>query len=245
MLSFKDLRCLLLLGNLFIIVSCATTNNKEVVEAKSEIIDNNEQINTAGSDGNKDLSVANKNLINLNLIDPMKSVSIPLSLIQGYDETTNLLLQKKNQKAVNRLEQLQQSHPDFSGPSYRLARVYQLQEKSTEAISAINFATKVNPNNYYAFNLKGLLLRENGDFEGSKQAYLEAIRIYPNYLNSELNLAILADMYLYDLSLALKHYERYMQLAKQLETSGDKHTIKQKKVSGWIADLKRRMPKDN
>ena len=46
-------------------------------------------------------------------------------------------------------------------------------ENVIEALAAINTAIKINPKNYYALNLKGLLLRDKGEFLNKKYFHLK------------------------------------------------------------------------
>jgi len=164
--------------------------------------------------------------------DPMAE-QLPLDLIKAYDQVTSLLKSNETAQAIAKLEQTQVVFPKNSGPSYRLARIYLDQKDYAKALAAIEISLGINSKNYYAHNLKGVILREQGEFEKAKQAYLTAVATYPRHPESHLNLGILADIYMYDLPLALEHYEYYLQLIQNDD----------KKVSGWIMDLKRRMPK--
>ena len=163
--------------------------------------------------------------------DPMK-VNLPLDLIKGYDQVVSLLASKNNEQAITKLTQLQVAFPKNSGPSYRLARIYLEQKEYDKSLTAIEKSLVVNGKNYYAQNLKGVILREKGEFDKAKQAYLSAVNTYPRHAESHLNLGILADIYMYDLPLALKHYQYYLELIG----------TEDRKVNGWVIDLKRRMP---
>ena len=77
----------------------------------------------------------------------------------------------------------------------------------------------------------GIVHRELGQFEKAKNNYEKALKIDKHYAKAHLNLGILADLYLRDLPLALKHFKRYQALQK----------TKEKRVSGWIKDIKRRI----
>lgn len=167
-------------------------------------------------------------------IDPMHT-EIPLSLVKGYEAVNALVASKDFLNARAKLAVLQQQHPQRSGPSYRIARIYWQQKNYIDGLKAVEKSIQINPSNYYAINLKAMIYREQGQFAQSKSAYLDAIEQYPDYENTYLNFGILADIYLYDLPLALQQYERYLAL----------HGKEDKKVSGWVIDLKRRMPKDN
>lgn len=168
-------------------------------------------------------------------IDPMQAKinGLPLELIKGYDQINGYLKSKQLEQAKQLLMQLQEQFKDFSGPSYRLARLYLQQENFQQALDWINQSVAINPQNYYALNLQGVLYRETGQFVQAKQAYLKALNVYADHPQTHLNLAILADIYLYDFDLALKHYQLYLSKTQQQD----------EKISGWIADLQRRMAK--
>ncbi|TQV84541.1 tetratricopeptide repeat protein [Aliikangiella coralliicola] len=167
--------------------------------------------------------------------DPMKEKVAPLELVKGYGAINQLIKGKKTGDAIAKLQQLQTTHPEQSGPSYRMARLYMQQKQFEEALKAVNESIKIDPQNYYAHNLKGVVLRELGSFDKAKEAYVTAIDLYPGYPNSHLNLGILADIYLYDLGLAQQHYQAYLDLIG----------TEDKKVSGWVLDLQRRIQRGN
>lgn len=166
-----------------------------------------------------------------NIPDPME-VDLPLDLIKGYDQVKAMLAKKQTVQAMDKLKQLQTSHPKLSGPSYRLARLLLENKRYEESLKAVEASLSINKNNYYAHNLKGVVLREQGQFQKAKQAYMSAVGTYPAHAQSHLNLGILADIYLYDLPLALKHYQTYLSLIGSED----------KKVTGWVLDLQRRIP---
>ena len=58
-----------------------------------------------------------------------------------------------------------------------------------------------------------------------------AIKVYPPYPNSHLNLGVLADIYMGELSLALIQYREYMRLVGNND----------KTVANWILELERRI----
>lgn len=169
----------------------------------------------------------------MNAPDPMQSIDIPLGLIKQYDQVKLLFKKDKTEQAIGLLTQLQRQHPKLSGPSYRLARLYYQQGDIAQALKAVENSLLINSQNYYSLNLKGVLLREKGEFEQAAKNYAQAIDVFPGYPKSHLNLAILSDLYLHQLDRALKHYQYYINLIN----------VEDKKVAGWILDLERRMPK--
>lgn len=248
MLIFKCFNRLILSAVLLTLVSCASVNNSQSNLSQDEINNlkqaNAQQTKTNQNDIESLQTEGSNPSIIVDLPDPMQDKTLPLSLIQGYDQVNIYLSQNNNSQAIQKYQQLQQQHLSFSGPSYRLARLYQKQGNIEQALDVIQQSISINSENYYAFNLKGMLLRKKGEFESAKRAYLKAINIYSNDANSHLNLAILADVYLYQLDFALEHYQKYMSLIDFFAAKGMQNMGNKKKVSGWIADLKRRMPKD-
>ena len=53
----------------------------------------------------------------------------------------------------------------------------------------------------------------------------------PDVADLHYNLAVISEIYLLDLSAALSHYQRYTELAAEED----------KAVTGWMADLQRRL----
>ncbi|MCW9000042.1 MAG: hypothetical protein OQK04_15130, partial [Kangiellaceae bacterium] len=66
--------------------------------------------------------------------DPMKNTVAPLELIKGYDQVKAFIESKNTSKAIEHLSKLQMEHQKFSGPSYRLARIYLDQKNYVEAL---------------------------------------------------------------------------------------------------------------
>ena len=137
---------------------------------------------------------------------------------------------KDYHKAMVIFQSIASRYPLLSGPLVNEGLIYLEQEKYDDAKEALNQAIKVNNKNPYAWNALGMTERQLGDFDASKKAYQQALTLDPLYARAHFNLAVLADLYLDDLPLALDHYQRYQSLQQQPDKS----------VTIWIADLKRR-----
>ncbi|MFZ5756679.1 MAG: tetratricopeptide repeat protein [Pseudomonadota bacterium] len=122
-------------------------------------------------------------------------------------------------------------HPVLSGPLVNQALIYIRQEKWEDALDSIDQTLKVNPKNPFAWNMRGIVLREQGKFKEARAAYEKALAIDGNYAKAHFNLGVLADLYLQDLNLALKHYERYQALQRKPDQA----------VGNWIGDLRNRL----
>ncbi len=163
--------------------------------------------------------------------DPMADIQINPEIKRVYKDVANLSEAKKYSQAISLLDKIKVKYPQLSGPDYQKARILLNQGRLDEALTAIDLSLKNNQRNYYSLNLKGVILREQGQFGLAKDTYLSAIAIYPPYPNSHLNLGLLADIYLRELSLALIQYREYMRLVGNQD----------KKVGNWILELERRI----
>lgn len=133
--------------------------------------------------------------------------------------------------ALISFQTLAAKHPSLSGPLINQALIYMRKEKPDDALDTLNAALKVNPRNPYAWNLRGVLLRQQGKFKEARAAYEQAIGFDPQYAKAHFNLGVLADLYLQDLQLALNHYEKYQTLQKKPDQA----------VGNWISDLRNRL----
>ncbi|MFK8018299.1 MAG: tetratricopeptide repeat protein [Pseudomonadales bacterium] len=129
------------------------------------------------------------------------------------------------------LETLVIKKPRLSGPRLNLGIAQVNQEKYGLAQSSFEEAIKVNSSNQEAYNQLALLHRKQGRFSEAKNTYLKAISVWPAYAPIRLNFGILNELYIGDLTQALTQYEAY----QSLQVAPDR------KVRGWIIDLKRRL----
>lgn len=119
----------------------------------------------------------------------------------------------------------------LSGPLVNQGLIYLRQEKWGEALNVLDQALKINPQNPFAWNQRGVAFRAQGKFKDARAAYEKALAIDPQYAKAHFNLGVLADLYLQDLQLALLHYERYQSLQRKPDQA----------VGTWIADLRNRL----
>ncbi len=81
-----------------------------------------------------------------------------------------------------------------------------------------------------AANAQGIAQRKAGKFADAEAAYRRALEADPNYAPAHLNLGILCDLYRGQPQDALPQFEQYVAL-----------TGENKRVSGWIAELRKRL----
>lgn len=133
--------------------------------------------------------------------------------------------------AEKQLLDLQQKHPELSGPLVNLAIVHWHQEKPAEAENYFKQALALNPLNNDAYIQYGMFLREDGRFADAEATYLKALEVWPHNAAAHRNLGILYDLYMGKFDAAMKHYEMVLKLSSEPN----------KEVEGWIIDLKRRL----
>ncbi len=103
-----------------------------------------------------------------------------------------------------------------------------------EAEAAFTAVLETNAANPVVANELGIVERKLGKFDAAEASYLKAIAADPEAAPAHLNLAILYDLYRADPQRALPEYERYLAIVGQ-----------NKQVSGWIAELRKRLPKES
>lgn len=151
--------------------------------------------------------------------------------IGEYYSAIQLMKGGKLEDALVILQGITAQHPSLSGPLVNQGLIYIRQSKWEDALHALDAALKTNQQNPYAWNLRGLVLRETGKFADARASYERALALDPLYAKAHFNLAVLADLYLHDLPLALSHYEKYQALQKKPDQA----------VNNWIADLRNRL----
>ena len=213
--------------------SCSTLNDKvqDGSQTSNEQAGENDADKTKGPGGESQLDSVGQLENSFQGVDPMADIQINAEIKKAYKDVAGLNKVKKYKVALNLLDGMQKKYPQLSGPDYQKARIYLSQGKLQQALDSVELSLKNNQRNYYSLNLKGIILKELGQFEQSKEVYLEAIKVYPPYPNSHLNLGVLADIYMGDLSLALIQYREYMRLVDNSD----------KTVENWILEIERRI----
>ena len=130
----------------------------------------------------------------------------------NYQYALSLMQSGHDQQAARMLQTISQENPSLAGPHVNLGLLHLKANRLDEAEKELNRAIKLNPDNAAAYNHLGIVHRQRGDFKKAQDAYRQALKIEPDYAIAHRNLGILYDLYLGDLSRALKHYERYQAL---------------------------------
>ena len=157
-------------------------------------------------------------------------VTTDAALQARFDAAVEALRAGEHEAAAAEFEQLAQSHSQLAGPHINLAIIYIRQGRTQDAGIAANEAIKRNPKSAPAYNLQGIVFRQQGKFTEAEQAYRAALANDPGYAHAWRNLGVLYDLYLQQPHEALAAYQRFQALALQPD----------KEVAIWISDLTRR-----
>jgi Flp pilus assembly protein TadD len=158
-------------------------------------------------------------------------VVVPAGAKSTYARAVEAVKAGRNAQAIQLFIGLTQQYPDFAASYTNLGLLYLKNNRLVEAEQVLNQAITLNPTDAIAYNHLGVVLRQRGEFELARQAYMSALRIKADYAGAHLNLGILHDIYLHDLGQALQNYQDYQALTGEND----------KQVAKWIVDLQRRV----
>jgi Flp pilus assembly protein TadD len=147
-----------------------------------------------------------------------------------YDGALDALNAGHTEEAARVFLELTRSNADLGGPHANLGIIYRQAGKQDEAVSELEQAVRLNPQQPVFLNQLGIAYRQHGQFGKAREAYEKSIALDPSYPAPYLNLGILFDLYFWDSKRALEFYDRYLALTP----GGDD------KVGKWVADIKNR-----
>lgn len=134
------------------------------------------------------------------------------------------------ERAEALLQELIEADDDLSGPWVMLGDIASERGEHQKALDAYAKAIAINGDNVNAYLRLALTQRKLGRYLHAQNTYAAALKLWPDYPEAHLNLAVLYDIYLNHPLRAQKHMEAY-----QFLTDGENT-----RVSAWLEEIRSR-----
>ena len=153
------------------------------------------------------------------------AVSLELAL---YKKAVLTLNNKQLNQAETLFLEMSKVQPDMAGSWANLALIRLKKDDLNGAKEYIEIALDKNPNMPQVLNLAGDVALKEDRLNDAKTYFELAIKNKNDYALAHYNLALIYDIYLQDIPLAVQHYELYLQYSTQPDKSTEK----------WVKGLK-------
>ncbi len=134
-----------------------------------------------------------------------------------YQQALTALNNNDLAKAQQLFKQFIRNKPGLAGGYSNLALIYFKKNELEKSLNKVNKALELNPKQAQALNIRAQLYIKDGKIHKAKDDYIKAIKIKPDYINAQYNLALLYDIYLQEIELAITHYKIYLSLLKKTD----------------------------
>lgn len=128
-----------------------------------------------------------------------------------YDRALADLAANQPERAEKQFSQLLRTRPDVAEVWLNLALSQYQQDAYEESAETLAGLLSRFDGIAQSYNLAGLLAVKRGEFEKAQTQYKKAIEIDAGYSNALFNMALLQDVYLQNVALAVEYYTRYLQ----------------------------------
>lgn len=173
--------------------------------------------------------VSNKPLIN------KQTAESSVEELQLYKNAIIALNNNELNKAKKLFTTMSERQPNIAGSWANLALISIKQDNLSQADVYAKTALEKNPKMPQALNLSGYLAQKKGAINIAKSYYLQAISYKSDYALAHYNLALIFDVYLQDIAMAIEHYQFYLAYSEQ----------KDENTENWLEGLKATMAANN
>jgi tetratricopeptide (TPR) repeat protein len=164
-------------------------------------------------------------------VAPSAPPAIAAATQQQFAEAVQKLEAGDHSGAQPILEKLVASEPTLAAPAVDLGILHAREKRWPEAEASLAEGIRRDPSSAVAMNELAAVQREAGRFKDAEATYQRALEADPQHFRTHRNFAVLLDLYLWRPAEALQHFEAYL----------SKSGTADRQVSGWIAELKRRV----
>jgi len=158
--------------------------------------------------------------------------NVPAEALGRWQRATAQRADGQTDAARAGFEALTRDYPQYAGPWLNLAIIHQDAGDPEQARQLLGIAAERCVDCAPVFNELGVLERQQGNFAAAEAAYLRAIAANADYALPWFNLGVLYELYRQQPAKAANHYERYLELAVDLDG--------EQEIRAWVADLRRR-----
>lgn len=148
-----------------------------------------------------------------------------------YRQAITALNNSQLEQAESGLKMITKTRPEFAGPWVNLALIDLKKNNLDSAMKNIAKALERNPKMPQAFNLLGFVEMSRGNINKAADDYRQAIALKEDYAIAHYNYALLNDIYLQDIKVAVEHYKRYLELTDYQD----------KKTADWAIELEKNL----
>lgn len=150
--------------------------------------------------------------------------------VTRFIEARRAFKAKQWERAETLLQELAQSDEELSGPWVMLGDIASEKGEHQQALDAYVKAIAINGDNVNAYLRLALTQRKMGRYLHAQNTYAAVLKLWPDYPEAHLNLAVLYDIYLNHPLRAQKHMEAY-----QFLTDGENT-----QVAAWLKEIRSR-----
>lgn len=167
------------------------------------------------------------------ILPPAPRVDTEAEARAMYQLGLDAMAAKDYSGAMRLFTRFAERYPEKAGGFANLALIEFRDQQPQRALDLVTKSLELNPSSAQAHNLRAQIALHNGEINLALKHYRHAIEFDPQYAIAHYNLALLYDIYLRDVELALQHYQSYLA----------HHDEKDKETRDWAAHLQSMLKK--